>query len=349
MYDLAIIGGGPAGATLARLVGKSMNTVLADKRCGNGEGKVCGGLLSPDAQKVLSKFEITLPKDILVDPQIFSVKTIDVPRGLVRNYQRFYLNLDRKAFDAWLISLVTDKVEIIDGRAASVSRLPDGTFEVTVHTGGERRLIHARYVCGCDGSHSIVRKTFFPQRDIRRYVAIQQRFQCGDINPFFSCIFDPSNGDCCSWSIFKNNEMIYGGAFPKDGCRERLERQKACVEKFGFDFSHLKSTEACLVSRPSSIGEIFTGDRSVFLAGEAAGFGSPSSREGISFAMESATALAEAMKSDDPGKSYRSGIGHLKKKIGVKLLKSAVLYNYFLRGVIMRSGIDSVDVVGEKQ
>lgn len=40
--------------------------------------KPCGGLLSEDAQRSLARYDITLPKDVLVDPQIFAVKTIDL-------------------------------------------------------------------------------------------------------------------------------------------------------------------------------------------------------------------------------------------------------------------------------
>ena len=97
-YQIAIIGGGPAGATLGRLLPKGLSAILIDKkRAKGGFEKPCGGLLAPDAQKALSKYEITLPKSILVDPQIFSVKTIDLASGLVRHYQRCYINLDRQA------------------------------------------------------------------------------------------------------------------------------------------------------------------------------------------------------------------------------------------------------------
>jgi flavin-dependent dehydrogenase len=76
MYDIAIIGLGPAGATLARLLDKKYNVIAIDKK--NKEtGKCCGGLLSPDAQKILAQFDICLPKSVLVDPQIFSVRTAD--------------------------------------------------------------------------------------------------------------------------------------------------------------------------------------------------------------------------------------------------------------------------------
>ena len=63
-YDLAIIGSGPAGSTLARLVDSSIRTIIIDKKketAGCFE-KPCGGLLAPDAQRALSRYNITLQR-----------------------------------------------------------------------------------------------------------------------------------------------------------------------------------------------------------------------------------------------------------------------------------------------
>ncbi len=96
MVDVVILGLGPAGATLARLIDPALKVVAVDPRAeGSGLVKPCGGLLAPDAQKALARFALTLPKHVLVDPQIFSVRTLDLATGLARHYQRFYINLDR--------------------------------------------------------------------------------------------------------------------------------------------------------------------------------------------------------------------------------------------------------------
>jgi flavin-dependent dehydrogenase len=57
MYDVAIIGAGPAGATLARLIGNRCKVLLIERRQLPDRPerfssiKCCGGLPAPDAQK----------------------------------------------------------------------------------------------------------------------------------------------------------------------------------------------------------------------------------------------------------------------------------------------------------
>ena len=232
-YQIAIIGGGPAGATLGRLLPKGLSAILIDKkRAKGGFEKPCGGLLAPDAQKALSKYEITLPKSILVDPQIFSVKTIDLASGLVRHYQRCYINLDRHKLDMWLLSMIRPSVRRVTGVCDGVKRI-DGGFEVSWHDGDHKHSFTCKYVVGADGASSVVRSSLFKAKQLRRYTAIQQWFPEENSRPFYSCIFDPETTDCCSWSISKDDYFIFGGAFPQDNCRERFERQKEKLAALG--------------------------------------------------------------------------------------------------------------------
>ena len=78
VYDTIVIGGGPAGATFARCAAKAGHKMLLIDGQTEKNKKPCGGLLAPDAQKALAGFDFVLPRDILADPQIFSVKTIDL-------------------------------------------------------------------------------------------------------------------------------------------------------------------------------------------------------------------------------------------------------------------------------
>ena len=114
IYDVAVIGAGPAGAVFAAELASAdpARKILLIDGIGEGKGKMCGGLLAPDAQKVLAKLHLTLPNSTLADPQIFAVETVDLAPRYVRHYTRHYLNMDRAAFDAWLLSRVPDSVTV---------------------------------------------------------------------------------------------------------------------------------------------------------------------------------------------------------------------------------------------
>ena len=75
--------------------------------------KPCGGLLAPAAQAELARQGLGVPASVIAGPQLFAVRTLDLPARLERLYQRFYINVDREAFDRWLVSLVP---ECVDGR-----------------------------------------------------------------------------------------------------------------------------------------------------------------------------------------------------------------------------------------
>ena len=151
-YDVAVIGAGPAGAVFVRELAKAdpeLKIALIDGQSPDS-AKPCGGLLAPDAQKLLAKFDLVLPKSILEDPQIFAVETIDVEQKIVRYYQRHYLNMDRYAFDEWLLGLIPSCVEIFKGRCNGIKKQEEG-FEIALNSAGEEITLKASAIVGADG------------------------------------------------------------------------------------------------------------------------------------------------------------------------------------------------------
>lgn len=349
-YDIIIIGLGPAGATLAKLLPSSLRVCAIDKKAQscNGFKKPCGGLLAPDAQKFFAGLDLTLPKDVLVDPQIFSVRAIDMDSMQTRYYQRFYMNLDRDKFDKWLISLISPAVTIESGCCTEVSRI-DGGFSVHYRRqGGENLSITSRYIVGADGAGSIVRRKFFPGHNIRRYIAVQQWFEDKNATPFYSSVFDSRATDCYSWSLSKDGNFIFGGAYPPKNCRERFEAQKEALSKYGFCFGPPLKTEACVVYRPSKYSDFQTSNYGAFLVGEAAGFISPSSLEGISYAMKTGYMLSKvfAERFEHPERLYRKMVFGVKATLMLKMIKCPFIYNRFMRSIVMKSGVTAIDMLG---
>lgn len=92
MYDIAIVGLGPAGSNFARLIDSNKYKVIAfDKKelDSNKHSKPCGGLLSPSAQRSLAKFNLSIPGNIIASPQIFFVKTIDMDNNITNTTNAF--------------------------------------------------------------------------------------------------------------------------------------------------------------------------------------------------------------------------------------------------------------------
>jgi flavin-dependent dehydrogenase len=348
-YDIAVIGGGPAGAVFCAELAKAkpnLRILLVDGQSDN-QTKVCGGLLSDDAQRLLAEFNLALPKEVLEDPQIFAVETIDLNTNKLTRYGRNYLNMNRYAFDRWLLSRIPKTVDRIFGRCVLAER-KDSSYKITVSVNGEKQQYVSSFIVGADGASSIVRKSFFKSK-IFRYAAIQQWFKIeSDALPYYSCIFDKKTSDSCSWTIRKNEYLIFGGAFRKKGCRSAFEEQKKRLESFlGVKFGEPTKTEACLVCSPRRMKDFIVGRDGAFLIGEAAGFISASSFEGISSAILSGKLLADAFrKAEKDGrkvlKYYKSYARSLKYKMYFKIPKMRVLTSQFLRRIIMKSGITSI-------
>ncbi len=164
MYDIAIIGSGPAGANLARLIGDKYKVLLIDKRGLEKESpqkhsnKCCGGLLAHDAQKMIAKLGLGMPKDILVNPQLFAVRTIDLTNNLERLYQRFYLNMDRGKFDRWLVSILPAGVDKkFNALLKDFAKIPEG-YEIRYIYDGKEVSAKTRIIVGADGAFSKLRK-----------------------------------------------------------------------------------------------------------------------------------------------------------------------------------------------
>ena len=348
IYDIAVVGAGPAGSVFVREIAQArpdLKILLIDGQTENS-AKPCGGLLAPDAQKLLAKFDLVLPKSILEDPQIFAVETIDLDKKLVRYYQRYYLNMDRYAFDKWLVSLIPSHVKVCKGRCRYVKK--EGNLcNICVRQDDNEVFVCAKTVVGADGGVSVVRRAFFSPVRVQ-YVAIQQWFENkGQKLPYYSCIFDAKTSDSCSWTIHKGNYIIFGGAFQKQGCRQAFEEQKLRLEDFlGNSFGDAIKTEACLVSSPRSPEDFCMGKDNIFLLGEAAGFISASSFEGISSAMFSgkmlANAFAEGKTCEDIHRIYRKNTRGLRSKLCFKSVKRSLLCTPFIRGAVMKSGIQSI-------
>jgi flavin-dependent dehydrogenase len=350
MYDLAIVGAGPAGAMLARLVGARYRVLLLDRRRLDEDPrpdraeKCCGGLLAPDAQQVLAELGLGVPRSVLSGPQLFSVRTLDADHNRERAYQRFYINCHRDLFDRWLVSLVPAGVETRFG--ALVKGLESDSEGATLTlAGGE--TVRARLVVGADGARSRVRRLAFPRWPAPPlYLAVQEWCTADEVFPYFTAIFDREVTDFYGWTIPKEDRLIVGVALAPGGdALEKFARFKARLAGWGMSCGPVVKREGALLARPTALAQLCPGDGRVLLIGEAAGWISPSSAEGLSYAFRSAIALADSLDDlDGAAVRYRRACAGLRRNIHGKLLKSPFMYAPWLRDLVMRAGVGSLAV-----
>ncbi len=352
MYDIAIIGAGPAGATLARLIGKNYKVLLIDKRAllGGEEGsfeKCCGGLIAPDAQYMLGKLGLGVPKSVLVGPQLFVVRTIDIQNKIERFYQRHYINVDREKFDSWLVSLLPSSIEIRCGFLFKSFEKTDTGVNVKISHKGKEYVEKARFLIGADGAFSKVRRLLAPHTFPKKYIAIQEWFKVDKSLPYFSAIFDKNITDYYSWTIPKEDCLLIGTAIPvQSNARQKFELLKENLRNYGFVWKQQIKKQGCYLIRPQKVSQICLGKENILLLGEAAGWISPTSAEGLSYSFRSALALAKSLRKN-PEKcflDYTKQTKELKANIFSKKLKAPFMYNPIMRNIVMKSKILSMNM-----
>lgn len=166
--------------------------------------------------------------------------------------------------------------------------------------------------------------------------------------PYYVSTFNESVTDFYSWIIPEGEYMIIGSAIPQgENVRQRFNLFKADLASKGFDVTKPVKERGAIILRPKFWGSVQSGRGRIFLVGEAAGLISPSSSEGISFALRSGEKLAAAFKSKLPvmiRSCYEKELLSLKISIALKSLKSPIMYGKTLRGLVFRTGALSMKV-----
>ncbi len=305
MFDVVVVGGGPAGATAAHdLAKQGLSTVLLDKA---GRIKPCGGAIPP---RLLKDFDV--PHHLMV-AQVNGAMIVSPNAKKVRmniNTGGFVGMVDRDVFDEYLRARAADAGA--DRRTGTYDHIerPDDANRgpATVHyttRDGEKKQIRARQVIGADGAISAVGREnigphapyVFAYHEVIR-APKNTDFDGKTCDVYYDGRLSP---DFYSW-VFPHGDTISVGT----GSAQKGFSLKRSVGNLR-DIAGLANSETLRrEGAPLPLYPIKRWDngRDVVLAGDAAGCVAPASGEGIYYAMLggrlAADAAAEAIRTGDP-------------------------------------------------
>jgi len=323
-YDTIVVGAGPAGV-MAALYAAERGSVLLIDSSALPRDKSCGGMLHELSLEALAPFG-EVPESIIRTPRHVDFRYVDWDRDIRKPTTVRFLNVDRAGFDDWLVSLLPDPVEVVGSCTLAGFGQSADSVAVRCRVGEEVLTIHCENLIGADGARSATRRALGIGAT-STYVTLQDFVELRDeLPPYFDCLYLRSMGGEFGYGyvVPKGDVAIVGSVFYPKTKRpwEKADQLLATMREAMPQLGESRKREACAALCVRSIDDVAPGSGRVLLVGEAGGFMSPSSGEGISYALRSGIEAGKAVAHHAPDaalSAYREALAPLRMDIRRRL------------------------------
>lgn len=306
MYDVIVVGAGPAGCTAAKVLAEKGYHVLIVEKFKIPRYKSCSGILIRKSMELVKEyFGENTPESVMCTPIQNKGMIFTDDKGKEYRFEQDGLNVWRSHFDGWLAKKAEESgAKVRDNTAAFLCMEQDGFVEVHLH-GEKNNIESAKYVLDCEGVIGALKRKIIKNisghtaENSPGYITTFQTFNKGSIrldSHYFYAYLQPELSEYDAWFNVKD-ELLVLGVSVKDTKKIKYyyERFIAYMEtKHHLQIDKQIKSEKWLMPHIRPECHVDYGVGHILFAGEIAGFLNPMG-EGISAGMESGYHAASAI------------------------------------------------------